>query len=41
MPEYSVLDSGEYSTTDLVMCYKTDDETKEPVAQFEAKFIKY
>jgi len=40
MPEYSVLDSGEYSTTDLVMCYLTDDDIKEPVAQFEAKFVK-
>jgi hypothetical protein len=40
MPEYSVLEGGEYSANELVLCYKTDDETKLAVAQFEAKFIK-
>lgn len=40
MPEYSVLDSGDYSTTALVICYYTNDEDQVGIAQFTADFIK-
>jgi len=40
MPEYSVLDGGEYSKQDLVICYYTNDEDHIGIAQFTADFIK-
>ena len=40
MPEYSVLDGGEYSKQDLVICYYTNDEDHIGISQFTADFIK-
>lgn len=40
MPEVSVLvDSGQYNGEELIVCYKTDDASKEPFCLLEARFI--
>lgn len=39
-PTLSVLsDSGSYTDTELVVCYKTEDATKEPYCLLEARFV--
>lgn len=40
MPEYSVINGGEYSKQDLVICCHTEDEDRFGIVQFTADFIK-